>query len=147
MEVRLFEPEDLLRLQPQQAQLQDIPEAQRLEYGWQFKEQGSAFTLWDDTADGMRPIFCGGALHRHAEYAALWGLFSIHKPKVPSFLTRTVRHFVSTLRHARVDTQVSADNPGALGWARLIGLEEEARLHGAMPNGADMVIMVKKGML
>ncbi|KPH59186.1 hypothetical protein [Novosphingobium sp. ST904] len=145
MEARLFQPEDLLQLRPQNSQLLDIPEDKRLEYGWQLTE-GSAFTIWDETPEGVRPIFCGGAHRRHAHYAMLWGLFSIYRPKVPAHLTRSTRKFVSRLRERRVEAQASADNAAACGWVRLIGLTEEARLRGAMPDGTDMVIFVKKGM-
>lgn len=145
MRAELFRPEDLLLLEPQAAQLMDIPEARRLEFGAQFAAEGSAFTLWDMTPRGLRPIFCGGALRRYPTYATLWALFSIHKPRVPVHLTRTVRRYVAGLTEARVDAQVAADNRGACGWARLIGLVEETRLRAAMPDGGDMVIFVRKG--
>ncbi|MFC0683228.1 hypothetical protein [Novosphingobium clariflavum] len=145
MDARIFAPEDLLLLAPQSSQLLDIPEAKRLEYGWELSEGGSAFTIWDETPDGLRPVFCGGALRRYPHYALLWGLFSVHRPRVPAHLTRCTRNFVSRLRERRIEAQASADNRAACGWVRLIGLQEETRLAGAMPDGSDMVIFIKKG--
>lgn len=136
---KIFEPEDFLLLEPQEAQLLDIPQAQRLEYGWQFKEGGSAFTLWE----GARPIVCCGALRRHPGYVQLWALFSRHKSRVPVQLTRIVRRYIASLSEAVVEAQVAASNGGACGWARLIGLEEETRLRARMPDGSDMVVFVK----
>lgn len=146
MEARIFKPEDLLLLRPQGSQLLDIPEDKRLEYGWQLSEGGSAFTIFDVTPEGMRPVFCGGALKRFPHYVMLWGLFSVYRPKVPAHLTRATRNFVSRLTERRVEAQASADNRAACGWVRLIGLEEETRLRGAMPDGSDMIVFVKKGM-
>lgn len=147
MKAHLFEPEDLLRLIPQEAQVRDLAPAQRLDFGWKFKDGGSAFTIWDDTPEGLAPIFCGGALRMHEHYAQLWALFSRHKPKVPVRLTRIVRRFVAEQRERRVDAQVAASNSGACGWARLIGLEQEARLCGAAPDGGDLLVFVRKGLL
>lgn len=143
MRCELFEPEDLLMLKPQAPQLADIPRDKRLEHGFQFRDGGSAFTIWDDVDGQVQPVFCGGALRRHREYAQLWGLFSVHKPRVPLRLTKIVRRFVADQREARIEAQVASSNAGALGWARLIGLEEETRLRGAMPDLSDMVIFVR----
>lgn len=146
MRAELFKPEDLLLIRPQETQLLEIPEDKRLEYGWQLWEGGSAFTIWDDTPEGLRPVFCGGAMRRHAHYVMLWGMFSTYRKTVPAHLTRATRNFVSRLTERRVEAQASAANRGACGWVRLIGLEEETRLVGAMPDGSDMIIFVKKGM-
>jgi hypothetical protein len=135
----------LLLLEPQASQVNDLPRDKRLEYGFQFAEGGSAFTLWDHTSAGVQPIVCCGALRRHPGYATLWALFSVHKPRVPIHLTRTVRDYVASLRERRIDAQVAAGNRGAMGWAKLIGLDEETRLRGAMPDGDDMVIFIRKG--
>lgn len=144
---KIFEPEDLLLLEPQHSQLRDLPEAQRLDYGWRFKDSGSAFTLWGETPEGTRPVFCGGALRQHRDYAQLWALFSRHKSRVPMALTRIVRRYVAQLGERRVEAQVAGSERGACGWARLIGLEEECRLQGAAPDGGDLVVFVRKGFL
>lgn len=144
MEARLFVPEDLLLLEPQALQVLDIPEAKRLEYGFQLADGGSAFTIWDMTPSGLRPVFCGGALRRYPTYASLWALFSVHKSRVPVHVTRATRRFVERLTETRVDAQVALDNRGACGWARLIGMEQETVLRGAMPDGGDMAIFVRK---
>lgn len=144
MKVAAFEPEDLLLIDPQAAQLADIPRDQRLECGWQFKENGSAFTLWGAIEGEARPIFCGGHLRRHAGYASLWGLFSVHHARARLFLLRTVRRYVGGLSERRIDAQVASSNAGACEWARLVGLVEETRLRGAMPDGSDMIYFVKK---
>lgn len=109
----------------------------------QFEEAGNAFTLLDLHAGMWRPLFCGGALERHPGYATLWGMFSVHKPRVPVQLTRGVRTFVAGLPHRRVDAMVAAWNVPALGWARLIGLREECLLRAVNPDGSDMVVFVR----
>lgn len=139
-----FAPEDMLLLEPQAAQLLDIPRAERLEFGARLQAGGSAFTLWDDIDGRPVPIACCGAHYLHADYAQLWALFSRHKPRVPLRLTRIVKRYVASLSQRRVDTQVAAANAGACGWAELIGFELEATLCGAMPDGGDMAIFVRR---
>lgn len=143
----IFNPEDLLLIEPQDSQLLDIPADKRLEYGWQFAEGGSAFTIWGETPAGLRPIFCAGALRRHPGYVELWAVFSRYRNRVPMFVTRATRNYIASLTERRISTQVAASNRGACGWARLVGLEEETRLRHAMPDGSDMIIFVKKGLL
>lgn len=135
-----LEPGDLLLLDPQDAQTAELPRERRLELGWQLHESGSAFTIWNAAG---RPIFLGGATRRHGEYAALWALFARERARVPLALTRAVAAYVRSRPEKRVDATASAANPGACGWLRLIGLEEEVRMRGAMPDGTDMVVFVR----
>lgn len=139
LRAEIFQPEDLLLIEPSVRQLLDIPRDQRLDYGHRFAAGGSAFTLW---RTGPEPVVlaCCGALRMHRQYAQLWALFSRHLPRVPVAMTRIVQRYVAGLTEARIDAQVAASDGGACGWARLIGLAEETRLPGAMPDGGDMVI-------
>jgi hypothetical protein len=154
--VRTFHPEDLAAIEPQAAQALDIPRHARLEYGRQFAESGSAFTVWEvferpiaslleGGAPDMppAPLFCGGHLRRHPGYATLWGLFGVGHARAKLFLLRRVRHYLSGLSERRVDAQVAADNGAACRWAQLLGLTEEARHRAAMPDGGDMVIFTR----
>lgn len=140
---RLFVPEDMLVLDVQQSQLLDIPAGQRLEYAERLANGGSAFTLWDRRDSAMVVMACCGAIRVHPGYAQLWALFSRHMPRVPVAMTHIVRRYIGSLTEARVDCHVSAANAGACGWARLIGMTEEARLRGAMPDGSDMLIFTR----
>lgn len=107
-----------------------------LDLGRELEAAGNGFTLRLDE----KVVFCGGAQERHVGYATLWALFSIDKPKVPVWLTRTVRGFVAELPHRRVDAMVAASHIGACGWARLIGLREECLLREACDDGGDMIV-------
>lgn len=141
--VARFRADHLAGFEVQPAQMGERAWDAMIDAGQQFEAAGNAFTMSDLHRGLWRPVFCGGAMERHPEYATLWAMFSIHRPRVPVWLTRRVRAFVAALPHRRTDTMVRADNIGALGWARLIGLREECVLRAACEDGGDMVVMVR----
>ena len=72
--VRPFTPQDGLELVAQESQRLEWHDRQKLLA--RFAAAGNAFTIVD--AEG-RPIFAGGAVEQHADYAQLWAVFAADK--------------------------------------------------------------------
>lgn len=139
-----FRAADLAEIEVQPSQIGELHWDWAIDTGRELEAGGNAFSLRDCGPDGhARVVFCGGAMERHSGYATLWSVFSIHRPRVPLFLTRAVRGFIAGLPHRRVDAMVAAGNIGACGWARLIGLREECVLRAAADDGGDMLVFVR----
>lgn len=98
------------------------------------------FTVRD--AEG-RVLLCGGSIERHPQYASLWAVHAegIGRKQWGQLLNMT-RHFISGLPHRRVDAMVEAEAAMAVRWAEACGLEREAVLAQAAPDGGDMVVMI-----
>lgn len=137
MPVTPFRAADLAAIDLQDSQRGETQWRRWPEIGAAWEAAGNAFT-W--RADDGRVLFCGGAIEHHPGYASLWGAFSMHRPRVPVWLTRTVRRFVAELPHRRVDATVSIANERACGWLHLIGLEFDARLAEVGADGSDVLI-------
>lgn len=99
------------------------------------------FTVRDDAGT---VLFCGGTAEAHPQYARLWAVYAegITRRQWAFLLDRT-RHFIAGLPYRRIDTLVDAAAPMALRWADSCGLEREAVLRGAAPDGGDMVVMMR----
>jgi hypothetical protein len=139
MRVRPFTPSDALDLVVQDSQQLEWHARQKVLA--RFTDAGNAFTIVD--ADG-RPVFCGGAVEQHADYAQLWAVFAADKRGAMTRVLRATRHFIAGLSHRRIDAPV-LDRPEARRWAELLGLTCEARLGGAAHDGGDILIYVRNG--
>lgn len=143
----------MLRITPFRATdmlLLELKDAQRMEatvFGdpaRALEQAGNGFTIWQHGQGDPRPVFCGGAIERHCDYATCWAAFSVHMSRVPVYVTKRARQFVRELPHARVDAVVQGDLPGGAGWAERIGLAFEARLHAYFPDGQDALVFRRK---
>lgn len=137
MRVRPFTPQDGLELVAQESQRLEWHARQKVLA--RFAEAGEAFTITD--AEG-RPIFAGGAIEQHDDYAQLWAVFAADKRSCMARVLRATRHFIAGLDYRRIDTPV-LDRPEARRWAELLGLTFEARLAGAAHDGGDILIYVR----
>ena len=132
--VRPFTPQDGLELVAQVSQRLEWHDRQKLLA--RFAAAGNAFTIVD--AEG-RPIFAGGAVEQHADYAQLWAVFAADKRGCMARVLRATRHFMAGLQYRRIDTPV-LDRPEARRWAELLGLTFEARLASAAHDGGDILV-------
>lgn len=108
------------------------------------KAAGPCFTIWHtDDAGERRPVFCGGAHSNHAEYATLWAAWAKGAEAHALYITKRTRAFVAGCAEKRLDALVGVSNPGAVGWCRLLGLHEEARMQSVYVDGGDAIVMVR----
>tara|TARA_B100001179_G_scaffold232289_1_gene224681 strand:- start:328 stop:780 length:453 start_codon:yes stop_codon:yes gene_type:complete len=107
-----------------------------------YERGGPSFTFWREDGMGKRPILCGGAVESHPGHATVWAALSRDASADILWITKRVRAFVNSLSHRRLDAFVAAANPGAIGWAKLCGFSEEARLQSYYPDGGECVVMV-----
>jgi hypothetical protein len=126
--------------QPSQAQLGvDV-----VELAQSYQRAGNAFTARD--ADSGRILLVAGARQLWPTYASLWCVLTADKRSAMVPLTRKVAAFIAGLPHARVDASIHAADAAALRWARIVGLIHETSLAGAMPDGGDAMIFVRRTM-
>jgi hypothetical protein len=135
-----FAPADMRAIvaQPSQAQLGvDIDELAA-----SYVRAGNAFTARD--ADSGRILLVAGARQLWPTYASLWCVLAEGKGAAMVALTRKVSSFIAGLPHARVDATIHADDRRAARWAEMVGLFCETQLAGAMPDGGDAMIFVRR---
>lgn len=109
--------------------------------GRMYEQSGPCFTFWLEDEKGKRPMLVGGAIVSHPGHATVWAALARDAQPHAIWITKRVRQFVAGLDHARVDAFVAADNPAAIGWAKLCGFAEEARLRRFYPDGGDCAVM------
>ncbi|WP_229726727.1 hypothetical protein [Sphingomonas alpina] len=136
MTVVPFEPEHLADMTIQLGQ----PEldCDRLARGIALSATGRCFSVLPGS--GGAPLFCGGALECHARYASLWAAFSPDAGPAMLAITRRTRHFLTTLKHTRVDAVVRSDFRAAHRFVHRLGMVAEARLNDYFENGGDAVV-------
>lgn len=117
-----------------------MDEGSALAAGQLYEASGPAFTAWCDDGGEVEALFVGGAQVHHDGYATLWAAWARGAEAYAVFLTKRARHFVRSLNHRRLDAYVGANNPGAAGWCRLLGLSEETRLQAIYPDGGESIV-------
>ncbi len=100
-----------------------------------------AFTVRDAAG---RVLFCGGAAEQHPQYVRLWAVYAEGiGPASWGFMLDRTRHFIAGLPQRRIDTLVDAGSTAALRWAEGCGLQREAVMQCAAPDGGDMIVMAR----
>ena len=101
---------------------------------------GNGFTVWLHENGQPRPLFCGGAIERHAEYATCWAAFAQDASQAAIYITKRARQFVRDLPHRRVDATVQPDLAGAKAWVEALGFTFEAELGAYFPDGSAALV-------
>lgn len=110
----------------------------RLAIGAQLSATGRCFSLLR-LAD-ERPVFCGGVLSTHADYATMWAAFARDAGPAMLAIERRTRRLIAMLPERRIDAAVRADYGPARRWVERLGFFAEAQLGGYFEDGGDAVI-------
>jgi hypothetical protein len=136
-----FRARDLAGLRVQPAQRRDVVDYAAQGPFWE--QAGRCFTV--RLVAGGEPLFCGGAVASHADYATLWSVIGEDAGRHMLAITRRTAQFVAALPFRRIDAFVRSDDRAGHRWIHTLGFRVEARLDDLFADGGDAVIYRKAG--
>lgn len=133
MEIRTFQPQDLLAITLQNAQIRLHSVVREEGYGEALAAVGQAFTA---TSHGDI-IACVGVIPQWKNYARAWALVSGDARRCMVPLTRGITRWLRFHNEGRVDTAIACNFPAAIRWAHMLGFQREGLMRRFDPDGND----------